>query len=252
MHDVDRKGLEVAQPTDRNGGDVLEILTTVSLADAIYRDLERMIIDGELKGGDHINEKSVAERRGVSRGPVREACRRLEEAGLVEFKVNRGAFVRVVSLEDVLEIYELRAVLFAFAGRILASSISNDQLSELQTVQAKMWVAAEDGDTWAFYDLNRYFHSLTIAYTGNRRLVSVYEGMDKELHLWRKRVLVADSNVMGAAAEHDQIIEVLKNGNATRIAEALRDHSLAGRNRILRAVRAGHLSPVSRTWEQEA
>lgn len=239
----------MAKNTNQDRDGALEVLTTMTLASAIYRDLERMIVEGELNPGDHINEKAVADHRGVSRGPVREACRRLEEAGLVEFKVNRGAFVRTIPFEDVLEIYQLRAVLFAFAGRVLASAITNEQIAELTSMQEQIREAVAVGDTWRFYDLNRRFHSLMIAFTGIRRLVAVYEGMDKELHLWRKRALAADSNVKAASDEHEQILDVLKNGNAARISEALSEHSLAGRNRILRAARAGHLPSVPRNFE---
>lgn len=231
--------------------DPLEILTTLSLSNAIYKDLERMIVEGELKAGEHINEKALAERRGVSRGPVREACRRLEEAGLVELKVNRGAFVRMIKLEDVLEIYEVRAALFSFAGRLLPRMITSDQIVTLERLQDRIREAAEREDVWSFYDLNRHFHSLTMEFTGNRRLAAVYEGMDKELHLWRKRVLVADSNVKIAAAEHDHILEVIKNGNPLHVSRALRDHSFAGRNRMLRTLPKGEAPDVSDVWDQE-
>lgn len=207
-----------------------------SLANGIYRELETMIIEGQLEPGDRINEKSFADKRGISRGPIREACRRLEEAGLVEFKVNRGFFVRVLDLRDVLEIYDVRAALFAHAGRMLARRITNGQLDELADFHRRMEAAVEAGDADLFYTLNRQFHSRIMAFTRNSHLADIYESLDRELHIWRKRALILDGNVRASSSEHGLILEVLRNGNPSQIAQVLRDHSLAGRNRLLRTM----------------
>lgn len=207
-----------------------------SVAVAVHRELERMIVDGRLGAGDRINEKALADERGISRGPVREACRRLEEAGLVEFKTNRGFFVRVLDLEDVLEIYEVRAALFSHAGRILARRINRGQLAELDDMNRRMEVALEAGEADEFYGLNRRFHSRIMAFTQNRHLAAIYENLDRELHIWRKRALILDGNVRASLAEHALILDALREGDASRISRVLRDHSLAGRDRLLRTM----------------
>ena len=209
---------------------------SVSLSEKMYRVLENMIINGELEPGEHINENALAERHGVSRGPIREACRRLEEASFAEFKANRGFFVREITLEEVLEIYDIRAALFFHAGRILARRITDLQLEELKNLDDRMHEANAGGDSERFYKLNRFFHSRIMAFTGNKRLAAVYEGLDRELHLWRKRALTLDGNVKASEEEHGYILDVLRTGNPARIARCLRDHSLAGRNRLLRTM----------------
>jgi DNA-binding GntR family transcriptional regulator len=221
-----------------------------SLATGIYGELESMIINGALGPGDRINEKSFADQRGMSRGPIREACRRLEEAGLVEFKVNRGFFVRVLDLEDVLEIYDVRAALFSHAGRILARRITNEQLDELADLHARMEAAVMAGEADLFYTLNRRFHSRIMAFTRNRHLADIYEGLDKELHIWRKRALILDGNVRASSHEHGLILDVLRNGNPSRIAQVLRDHSLAGRNRLLRTM-PDQLAHLQSHWDEQ-
>lgn len=207
-----------------------------SLSQGVYRDLEQMIIEGQLGPGDRINEKSLAEQRGISRGPIREACRRLEEAGLVEFTINRGFFVRVLDLKDIIEIYDIRAALFHYAGKALAKRITNEQLDELAALHADMEQAIGQGDANLFYTLNRKFHSRIMVFTRNQRLAEIYEGLDKELHIWRKRALILDGNVQASSDEHGLILDVLRNGNPSRLAQILRDHSLAGRNRLLRTM----------------
>jgi DNA-binding GntR family transcriptional regulator len=207
-----------------------------SIANAVYRDLEKMIIEGSLGAGDRINEKALADRRGISRGPVREACRRLEEAGIVEFKANRGFFVRVLDLNDVLEIYDVRAALLWHAGRTLARRINKEQIDELEDLHVQMQAAVEANDADLFYVLNRRFHSRIMAFTRHKYLSSIYENLDRELHIWRKRALILDGNVRASSDEHRLILDVLRNGNPSRIAQVLRDHSLAGRNRLLRTM----------------
>lgn len=206
------------------------------LTEQIYRRLENEIIDGRLGPGDRLNEKQLAEQQGTSRGPVREACRRLEQGGLVEFRQNRGFFVRVLDLAEVLEIYDVRAALFGQAGRILARRITMAQIEELEDLDRQMNDAVQSGDADLFYVLNRQFHARIMAFTGNRHLASIYEGLDRELHIWRKRALILDGNVRASADEHSEILRELRGGNPSRLARILRDHSLAGRNRLLRTM----------------
>jgi DNA-binding GntR family transcriptional regulator len=98
--------------------------------------------------------------------------------------------------------------------------------------------------------LNRRFHSRIMAFTRNKHLASIYENLDRELHIWRKRALILDGNVRASSAEHALILEVLRNGNPSRIAEVLRDHSLAGRNRLLRTM-PEQIARFEGVWDHE-
>jgi DNA-binding GntR family transcriptional regulator len=91
-----------------------------SLPMLVQKELERMILAGDLPAGSKLNEATVADLLGVSRGPVREAFRALEESGLVRLEKNRGVYVRQISVDEADEIYELRAVLDEFVGRRVA------------------------------------------------------------------------------------------------------------------------------------
>ena len=82
-----------------------------------------MILSGELRAGERMNELALATRLGVSRGPVREAARTLERDGLVTSIVNQGVFVRQISIEEAAELYDLRAVIVGYAcGRLASGS----------------------------------------------------------------------------------------------------------------------------------
>ena len=102
----------------------IALLQSNSLPTLVQRELERMILAGDLAAGAKLNEATIAELLGVSRGPVREAFRALEESGLVRLEKNRGVFVRQIAVEEADEIYELRAVLDEYAGRRVAQSVA--------------------------------------------------------------------------------------------------------------------------------
>ncbi len=98
----------------------IELLRSQSLTTLVQQELERRILAGNILPGDKLNENDVATELNVSRGPVREALRALEQAGLVRTEKNRGVFVRQVSLEEADEIYEVRAGLDELIGRLAA------------------------------------------------------------------------------------------------------------------------------------
>ena len=102
----------------------IALLQSSSLTSVVQQELERRIVQGELAPGDKLIEAALAESLGVSRGPVREAFRMLEEAGLVRQEKNRGVFVRDIPLAEALEIYDLRAMMDEAVGRQLAERIT--------------------------------------------------------------------------------------------------------------------------------
>src|SRR5918997_2461849 len=129
------------QPQDRS--DHLRILQTVSLTTVLEREIESLILSGELPPGDRINEIQLAKRFGTSRGPIREATRSLEAKGLVEVVRNRGVFIRRLTTEEALEIYDVRSALFGLAGRLLAARMNDQMLDQLKKAVAEMEGAAE-------------------------------------------------------------------------------------------------------------
>lgn len=105
----------------------------------VQRELERAIAAGELTGGDRINESALAIKLGIGRGPVREACRTLEQTGVLRSAINRGYFVREISLKEALEIYDLRATLCGMAGRLAARVPSRAPSSPSSTGSSTGW-----------------------------------------------------------------------------------------------------------------
>jgi DNA-binding GntR family transcriptional regulator len=202
-----------------------------SLSSMAAEELERMIINGELQSGDRINESTLAQMFGISRGPIREACRSLEKSGLVRVVTNRGVFVREMSVAQAAEIYDVRAHLFGLAGRLAASRATKRDLADLFAMVEEM-ERAKDID--AYYPLNVAFHGRLVELSGNSRLAELYKTLSKELHLFRRRGLVQGESMVSSNREHVRMIEALQNHNADLAEREMVRHIQAGKARLLK------------------
>jgi DNA-binding GntR family transcriptional regulator len=200
---------------------------------AIVRDeIMRMIDSGALAPGAWVNEADLAGRLGVSRAPIREACRGLEQSGLLNFVVNRGAFVRELDLAEAAELYDLRSALFALAGRQLAGSITEIQLQVLGKLLDAMDAAVAEGNPDLYYPFNLRFHYTLLEFTGNRRLLQTYQSLIRELHLFRREALVTRERMSESNAEHRAICAALRARNAPAAASLMEAHVLNAKKRI--------------------
>jgi DNA-binding GntR family transcriptional regulator len=212
----------------------LEILKSQSLTTLLKAEIERMILDGSFAAGERINENALATRLGVSRGPVREACRALAELGLVELIPNRGVFIRRIERREAEQLYDVRAGLFGLAARLLARSATVAQLAELDGLLDRMDAAAQSLDD--YYPLNLRLHDCIIDFTGNERLITAYRQLVKELHLFRARGLVQGGGLAVSNAEHRDIVEALRARDPLRAFEAAFRHVECGKGRMVSAL----------------
>lgn len=208
-------------------------LQALSLSSLAQREIERMITIGALLPGERINEHGLAKQLGISRGPLREACRTLAAIGLVELIPNRGVFVRVINRDEAREVYELRAGLFGYAGMLLASRIDEGQLVHLSRLVDQMEVAAQEGDFERFYAPNLTFHDCLVTATGNRRLIDNYHGLVRQLHLFRTRGLVSGDGMLESNQEHRAIVAALAARDPQRAFATMAGHVEAGQRRAL-------------------
>jgi phosphonate utilization transcriptional regulator len=212
----------------------IALLQTSSLPALVQNELVRMIGAGDFPAGSKLNEAEVARMLGVSRGPVREAFRGLQEAGLVRLVKNRGVFVRQVSVEEADEIYEVRAALDELAGRRLAQMRSPHAVAELRGHVERMERAAARRDLDAYSAANLAFHDCVVALTGNAKLLATYRRLVNELNLYRRSALEINGTVAASAREHREIVELIAAGQAAGAGRALHDHVMDSRERMRR------------------
>lgn len=203
-----------------------------SLATLVQTEIERMILDGELIPGAKLTESTLAMQLGVSRGPVREAFRMLEEAGLVRNEKNRGVFVRSVPIEEALEIFELRAVMDQYVGRKLAHSTNALHVKELRQLVDVMDQAIKAGNAQDFHRFNLKFHDRLLELTGNEKFAETYRKLVKELSLFRRQNLNAASMAV-FSREHRQIVKAIAAKDVDAAGQAMFQHVMNSRQRTL-------------------
>ena len=212
----------------------LDILKSQSLTSLLRAELERMILDGSFAAGERINENALAVRFGVSRGPVREACRALAELGFVELIPNRGVFIRRIGQREAEQLYDIRAGLTGLAARLLAASATPSQCDELESLLEQMDAAAMSLDD--YYPLNLQFHDRMVEFTGNVRLIAAYRQLVKELHLFRARGLVQGGGLAVSNAEHREMVAAIRTGDPQRAFETGYRHVECGKTRMVAAL----------------
>ena len=204
-----------------------------SLADAVREKIERMILGGAIPAGGRLNENALATELHVSRGPVREAARSLEQAGLVTIVPNRGVFVRNISLDEALNLYDVRAGLARAAGRLVAVNVTGPQIDALYALYDEMEQARNAHDHDAYYSANETYHSRLMEAAANPRLFAIDEGIAKELRNFTKRGVLGASRQRISNLQHRKILESVAIGDAEGAGYAYELHVITGKQRML-------------------
>jgi DNA-binding GntR family transcriptional regulator len=199
-------------------------------------ELERMILHGEIEGGARLNEAALAELLGVSRGPVREAARSLEREGLVRTVANDGVYVRSLSVEEVLELYDLRAMIAGYLCGCLAERVEAGIRAELEGFVARMDAAIGAGDESLYFELNLAFHDRIAEAAGAERARTLYVALGKEVRLMRRRVLSGAASLATSNGEHEGIVAAIAQADAEAARARGAAHHHNAKKRLLEAL----------------
>ncbi|HEV7372200.1 GntR family transcriptional regulator [Arenibaculum sp.] len=216
--------------------DALELRRTSTLSTLVAQRLEALILGGRLPPGERLNEVALARELGVSRGPIREAARLLSNHGLVEFIANKGAFVRQIDRGEMLEIYDLRAVLTGHACELAAMRATPAETQALSDLLERMDAATATNDAAGYYGLNLDFHALLMETAKSTRLRSYTEGLNKEAHLYRQVSLQTLPDMEQSNRDHAAIVAAIRAGEAQNARELGEAHVRAGKARFEAAV----------------
>lgn len=199
----------------------------------VQREVERRILTGALPAGERLSESALAADMGVSRGPVREAMRGLQQAGLVDIVANKGVIVRKIGYDEAVDLYDLRGSLFGFICETLARRRTDGQCEMLTDKLAGMRAAIRADDKDAYFRINLEFHAAIVEFCGNKRARAIYEGIAKEMHLFRRRGLSRIENMEASMEEHEAITEAIIAGRPETARRAGVRHLRNGRDRFL-------------------
>lgn len=206
-----------------SGTTPLAMVRQHSLTALVRDEIERRIATGVLAPGDKLNEADWAARLAVSRGPVREAFRALEQAGLVRNEKHRGVFVRSVGAAEARELGEVCAALREAACRMLAPRIDAAQVADLREYLNAMRDAVVAGNGEAFLQARDAFRASLVAAAGNARLRETYERTISELRLSSQRAAPAHSAMDASYAGHRVLLSALASRDADESANRMRE-----------------------------
>lgn len=186
-----------------------------------YRRLLDDIRDGLLLPGTRLRETDLADRLGISRTPVREAIRQLEADGLVVHLPRQGATIRSLDYAEVIELYEMRAVLEGTAARLAARVASTVELAELTALNTAL--AADPAGPEA-QQINRQFHRTLLDAARNRFLVKAMSALRKTMMILGPTTLSDPARATEALAEHTAVLAALQARDAAAAEAAMRTH----------------------------
>lgn len=202
-------------------------------SDRAYAHLERAILIGELKPRERLVEAELAEQLGLSRTPVREALRRLEERGLVRILPHRGAVVADLSAEEVESIYEVRVCLEGLAARLAAAALTPAQLARIGQLEGACARLASSGDILALMAANDQFHDAIYGAAGNPCLLELIRQLRQRVNLLRYNAWALPARIGRSLEEHRQILELLRARASGRMAGLIRTHLRPARDAYL-------------------
>jgi DNA-binding GntR family transcriptional regulator len=209
----------------------LSEINRISVADQVASILRRRILDGELSPGTALQELPMAASLGVSRNTVREATRILSLEGLLKRSAHRGVAVAQLSLEDVVEIYQLRHLL-EIPAVLAAKMEDSDVLAEMCTALEGYEEAVEGMDWVSAVRFDLHFHTLLIRFHRNRRLESFYQKLLGELRMGMVLVDLRHDDPGGLVPAHRRIYQLLTSGETNQCAILLAQHLRDSESRL--------------------
>lgn len=194
--------------------------TVNRIADA----LRQAVVGGDLRPGSRINESEVAAVCQMSRGPIREALRMLQQEGLVVLKPRRGAFVKVLTPKEARDIYVAKSLIYGFAVRDVTRSRSEPDLDILGGYLGRMERAAARSNLARYLEASEAFQASVMTATGNEVLVGLYRGLDQYIHLLRSVTLSAPGRLAVSLAYHRSLLDAMRRGDADAAERLVREH----------------------------
>ncbi len=196
----------------------------LSLVDFVVETVTDHIASGDLKPGSRITEQELSRLTNVSRTPVREAVKRLSEAGLITVTPRCGLTITPMDEKDLAEITELREELESFALRLAVENISEQALARLSSMQKECEHICKTGDRLDIFKADGRFHLELAALSGNRYLLDVLQKLERKVHLCRMLFCRSESKIASNVRFHRKIIAALKRADKKQAEKIIRSH----------------------------
>ena len=194
------------------------------LSEQLRESIEEEVATGRLRPGTHLDEAELAARFKVSRTPIREALSLLAGEGLIEIRPRRGAVVAEASPQRLVEMFEVMGELEGMCARLAARRITNTELASLAAQHERCRAAAAERDTDAYFYANEAFHLAIYAASHNQFLFEQAQVLQRKLRPYRRLQLRVRNRLQLSLAEHQGIVDAIRDGHAELAASNTRNH----------------------------
>ena len=194
------------------------------LRDVVFNTLREAILKGELKPGERLMELQLAAKLGVSRTPIREAIRMLEQEGLAVTIPRKGAEVAKMTEKDMEDVLQIREALDELAAKIACEQISEEQLEELVATMHEFEESTKTDNVKKIAEADVKFHDIICQSTGNPKLVNMLNNLREQMYRYRVEYLKDENNYPTLMKEHKDIVEGLVRKNKTQVTETMHQH----------------------------
>lgn len=193
-----------------------------SRGEYVYQELRNAIQEGRYRQGERIREEDIAKSMGVSRTPVREALRRLQTRGLLEFAPGRGLGVAELSKQQVLELYALRELLEGAAARLAAQHATPTEVAYLRHMLSEFRQVGNNPKRLA--QINQAFHRAICDAAHNRYMLQSLNDLGDALALLQDTTFSLKGRPQTADIEHTAIVDAIEKRDADAAEMAAREH----------------------------
>lgn len=207
------------------------------LRETVCEVLRNAIKRGILEPGERLMEVQLAEELGISRTPVREAIRKLEQEGYVIMMPRRGTYVSSLSVHDVKEIFEIRSALETLAAVLATMRIEPEELDKLRALLTEIEGHIENSNMDKIVATDIEFHGLLYQVSRNERLVAIISNLMEQLARFRTLSMSYPGRLQETLAEHRAMVEAIATGNEDAAREAAERHMEQAEETLLKAMR---------------
>jgi len=207
-----------------------------TMAEGVYQEMKRDIITGHHSPGVSLTEQSLSGLYGASRAPIREACRRLQQEGLLTSIPYKGYFVSTISVKEIRDCFELRGVLETHAVGLTMDRASPEELRRLERLASAQYTYDDHASYIEFLDRNLDFHMHVASLSGNQRLVDTLRELLASMQRYFFLGLDLGDFAGEMREEHEELVARITNGRRSELTECLQAQIAASRDRILHAV----------------
>ena len=199
-----------------------DALRNTSRSEFVFASLRDAIWEGRFTRGERIPEEEIARSLGVSRTPVREALRRLQERGMLVVGAGRSLVVAELTKQQVLELYAMREILEGSAARFAARHANEAEIDMLHRLLDEF--DKQNNNPRLLVSLNRRFHRAICEAAHNRYLIATLDGMHDALALLHSNTFRLPNRRAESDAEHRRIVLAIERRDADEAEKAARDH----------------------------